>query len=184
MKRFASLLLALTLCLGLAVPASAADFTDVPAGHYARAAIEECAGKGIVSGYSDGTFRPANTVTKGQFTAMLARAFYAGEAAKYDTESCRETYGTFGPANLALAANGTLNNTSFRFKYANASVMSTGISRYDMAQMMANILALSGITVPDGEKSAAAEKLMTTAQSSPPIKRPTATPSRRSALWA
>lgn len=159
MKRIFAFVLTLALAAALTAPALAAEFTDVPADHYARAAIEECAGKGIVSGYNDGTFRPANTVTKGHFTAMLARAFYAELAARYDTEQCRETYGAFGPTNLALAANGTLNNTSFRYKYANASAMSTGINRYDMAQMMANILALSGVTVSDGDKITAASKL-------------------------
>ena len=34
-KKFISLMLALALCLGLAVPVSAAGFSDVPASHWA-----------------------------------------------------------------------------------------------------------------------------------------------------
>ncbi len=32
-------------------------------------------------------FMPSNTVTRANFVVMLARAFYAGDAAKYSTES-------------------------------------------------------------------------------------------------
>jgi len=73
MKKILSLILTLSLWAGLSVPALAAEFTDVPAGHTFYSGIMDCAGKGITSGYEDGTFRPANPVTRAQFCVMLSR---------------------------------------------------------------------------------------------------------------
>lgn len=108
MKKLIALVLALALCAGLAVPALAAEgetagaetapvtapetgqpavsFTDIPEDHSFYNAIMDCAAKGITSGYSDGTFRPTASVTKAQFSVMLSRAFYPGEAEKYNTK--------------------------------------------------------------------------------------------------
>lgn len=43
-------------------------------GHWAEAAINEAIGKGWVEGYSDGSFRPQQHVSRAQFSVMLARA--------------------------------------------------------------------------------------------------------------
>ena len=155
-KRLVSLFLALALCLGLCVPALA--FTDVPGDHYAYAAIMDCSEKGIVGGYSDGSFQPSKTVAKSHFVAMLARAFYADQIVKYDTDYYKKTFGTFGPTSMTMAQNGTLDNTSFRWYYFE-SIMSTGINRYDMAQLMANILTQRGFSVSESEQAAAAAKI-------------------------
>ncbi len=44
------------------------------AGHWAEAAVNEMATKGIVTGYPEGDFRPQNGVTRAEFVAMLGRA--------------------------------------------------------------------------------------------------------------
>ena len=80
-KKFISLMLALALCLGLAVPVSAAGFSDVPASHWAYEQINQAVADGIVGGYADGTFKPAAPVSYAAFSLMLARAFYSGELA-------------------------------------------------------------------------------------------------------
>lgn len=159
MKKLVSLFLALVLSLGLCVPALAAEFSDVPASHPFYDAIMDCAGKGIVGGYSDGTFQPTNAVTKNHFCAMLARAFYADTVAEYNTDYIKTTYGTFGPTNRALAAEKILANASFQWAYDDASVMGAGINRCDMAQLMTNIMAQKGFTASDAEKNAAASKI-------------------------
>ena len=135
------------------------SFSDVPTTHTFYKGITYCAGKGIVGGYADGTFRPANTVTKNHFCAMLARAFYPDQVEKYNTDYYKNTFGTFGPTNMTLALNGTLNDTSFRWQYTNASVMGTGINRYDMAQLMTNIMKAKGFTASSSQKSAAQAKI-------------------------
>lgn len=135
------------------------SFSDVPTTHTFYKGIMYCAGKGIVNGYADGTFQPAKTVAKSHFCAMLARGFYADQIAKYDKDQYKNAYGTFAPTNMTLAYNGTLNNTSFRWNYDNASVMSTGINRYDMAQLMTNIMKAKGFAASTSQKTAIQAKI-------------------------
>lgn len=52
---------------------SDAAFADM-LGHWAEAAVNEAAERGIVQGYGDGTFRPDRLVTRAEFVVMLARA--------------------------------------------------------------------------------------------------------------
>lgn len=135
------------------------SFSDVPTTHTFYKGIMYCAGKGIVNGYADGTFRPTNTVAKSHFVAMLARAFYADQITKYDTDYYKNTFGTFGPTNMTMAQNGSLNNTSFRWTYTDASAMSTGINRYDMAQLMTNIMKAKGFAASTSQKTAIQAKI-------------------------
>ena len=162
MKKLASLFLALTLSLGLCVPALAAEFTDIPADHAFYDAIMDCAGKGIVGGYDDGTFRPANTVTKSNFAIMLSRAFYANNIARHNDSYNLEVYGPFAGNYLAAYYNGAFEGASFYedFVMLRLDVMNTGISRYDMAQLMATILKNKGFTVSASEKTAAQARIV------------------------
>lgn len=57
-----------------ALNADAAPFVDVPANHTFAGYIAYCVQQGIISGYADGTFRPAGTVTGYQFMKMLLGA--------------------------------------------------------------------------------------------------------------
>lgn len=162
MKKLVSLVLALVLILGLCVPALAAEFTDVPADHAFYDAIMDCAGKNIVGGYSDGTFRPTNTVTKSNFAIMLSRAFYANNIARHNDSYNLETYGPFAGNYLAAYYNGAFEGASFYedFVMLRLDVMNSGISRYDMAQLMANILKNKGFTVSASEKTAAQARIV------------------------
>lgn len=54
-------------------PASALGFSDVSPGDWFSQAVQELAGKGIITGFPDGTFRPYEPVTRAQFVAMLVR---------------------------------------------------------------------------------------------------------------
>src|SRR5205823_6486241 len=49
-------------------------FSDVAVGDPSSAYIETAYAHGLVSGYADGTFRPANSVTRGQLAKMLVVA--------------------------------------------------------------------------------------------------------------
>lgn len=49
-------------------------FADVE-GHWAKPFIEALAAKGIISGFSDGTFRPRDPVTRAQFAVIINKAF-------------------------------------------------------------------------------------------------------------
>lgn len=158
MKRLCSLVLALALCLGLCVPAGAAEFSDVPAGHAFYGGILYCAENGIAGGYSDGTFQPSKTVTRNNFVVMLSRAFFADDLAEYNTETYLK-YGTFVPNSMALYVNDILTNTSFETIFKNSQEMNQGISRYDMAQLMTNIMTKKGFAAGEAEKAAAVSQI-------------------------
>ncbi|MDQ6417918.1 S-layer homology domain-containing protein [Paenibacillus sp. LHD-117] len=51
------------------------EFIDVPETHWAASAIKRAAALGIVQGFSDSTFKPAEPTTRAQFMMMLANAF-------------------------------------------------------------------------------------------------------------
>ena len=50
-------------------------FTDVQSTDYFYTAVQYLAARGIVSGYSDGTFRPYNPTTRGQLAKIVALGF-------------------------------------------------------------------------------------------------------------
>lgn len=52
---------------------SAPSFSDVSKTHWAFHYVEKAAEMGLIGGYSDGTFRPGNQVTRAQFVTMLWR---------------------------------------------------------------------------------------------------------------
>lgn len=58
------------------------SFRDVTSTHWAFAPVERAAELGLVTGYSDGTFRPDTPVTRAQFVLMLWRMCGKPAAAK------------------------------------------------------------------------------------------------------
>ena len=67
-----------------ALVADAAPYKDVPANHTFAGYIAYCQKTGIISGYADGTFKPANTLTGYAFMKMLLGALgYKAEVEGY-----------------------------------------------------------------------------------------------------
>lgn len=154
MKRRLILPLLLALCLEMAVPAFAADFSDVPANYAFTDAIQYCTGKGILSGYSDGTFRPVESVTRAQFCVMLARAFYPREL---EANAYLKSSGWFIPAAAALEDAGA---AAYGHKnWFDSSVMNAVISRNDMARFICQVMTAKGYTVSQKDKAAAQAKI-------------------------
>jgi len=50
-------------------------FPDVPAAFWAGTAVQACVAHGVVQGYDDGNYYPANIVTRDQMAVYVARAF-------------------------------------------------------------------------------------------------------------
>lgn len=134
-KRMVSAALSLAVCLALATPVLAASaFSDVPESHWAAAEIREAVADGIVNGYEDGTFRPANSVTYAHFAAFLTRAFYSDslrEADRYEA--------WYAPYFEILSGYGLTSGTRLASGFWN-NLADSSIDRYDMAQMMYNII--------------------------------------------
>jgi competence protein ComEC len=55
-------------------PATTAHFSDVPASNPFFGYVEAVYARGLVSGYSNGTFRPYNSITRGQLSKMVVQA--------------------------------------------------------------------------------------------------------------
>ena len=153
-KKLTALILALALSLGLCAPALAAEFTDVPADHYAHDAIQSAAAKGIASGYADGTFKPNNPVTKGQFAVMVARAFFSDELAEYEAQGKAEGKPWHWGAIKLLNHNGIImNNGDYWNLTADAS-----FSRGGVASVIQEVLEYHGLKPTPEETTAAGEK--------------------------
>lgn len=135
-KQITAFALALALCLGLAVPVSAAGFSDVPASHWAYEQINRAVADGIVGGYQDGTFRPAAPVSYAAFSLMLARAFYSGELAAYPNGGTEAGEAIMNRHNI-LRDTGRMSRSS-----------SSDLPREDMAQCMYNLLLDKGAKIP------------------------------------
>lgn len=67
------------------------DFSDVPKSNTFYRDIMACADNGVINGYSDGSFKPANSITRQAAIAMIARcAMTADDYAKFsDSAACK-----------------------------------------------------------------------------------------------
>lgn len=74
-------LLCVLLSCGLAAPAAAAGFADVPSGHWASQSISRCVQLGFFQGESTGRFGLGHPMTRAAFTVVLSR-FFGWEIAK------------------------------------------------------------------------------------------------------
>ncbi len=70
--------------MGLAYPLPASDFSDVSSSvsdpYWALWEIEAAYAAGIVKGYSDGTYKPTDPVTRDQMAVYISRALAGGDA--------------------------------------------------------------------------------------------------------
>ena len=82
---FSVLLLACSLPLFSTFAASTKQFSDVPSSKYFAEAVYDLAERNIIGGYPDGTFKPGNSITRGQAAAIIVKLM-AG-AAKHIVEN-------------------------------------------------------------------------------------------------
>lgn len=122
--------LGLTLALFCSGSAAAlSEFTDVPSRHWAHDAISAMASRGVIAGVGGNLYAPESTVTNAQFIAMIGREFYGTQDSAVDV--------WYAPHLAALAQDGRLAGTQIG---ANNSLADAIINRYDMAQIMYNIV--------------------------------------------
>ena len=147
MKRYISSLMALCLMFALVLPVEAKEaesFRDVPTDFWAYEQINRCVQDGIVSGYSDGTFKPGNPVSYGAFSIMLARAFYSDELDLAFSQGADQGTAT---GEAIMNKHGILNGTS-----RSSASIGASLPREDMAQVMYNILVDKGAKIPSASE--------------------------------
>ncbi len=115
--------------------AGTGQMTDIK-GHWAEADIQEWLDKGLVTGYPDHTFRPEQVVARGEFVALVNRAFQFTEAKSIQYKDLKEGTWVFAEVQKAIAQgyiSGFSDNT-FRPKLT--------ITRQETAVMLTRILKL------------------------------------------
>lgn len=78
MKKFLSILAGGALMFSFAF---AADFTDVDSSFWGYYPIMKMKESGIISGYTDGTFKPASNINLGEFATIFTKVFKIPESA-------------------------------------------------------------------------------------------------------
>lgn len=100
-KRITALLLAFMLIVSMsAIPIFAATqtFSDVPTSAWYYSVVENLAGKGIINGYPDGTFRPSNNVERQHVAVMVMKGAgikNSGKKADFTDVSSTNQFSTF-----------------------------------------------------------------------------------------
>ena len=120
--------------------ATAVEFSDVPSNHWARPYIMSMVDKGIMSGVGGNRFAPSNTLTYAEFLTMITNRFYQ------DKLTGKGAY-WYSPYMDAAKAAGILTGVD--------AVPTNNINRYEMAQIMYNVLKKEGATtspLPDTSK--------------------------------
>lgn len=79
-------------------------FKDVPKVSYASGYIESAVKEGIIKGYTDGTFRPNEVVTRGQMAIFLARAFKLNNTINYSFTDVAPSSSAYDSIKKILAA--------------------------------------------------------------------------------
>ena len=75
-KKKAFLFMALILVLSTFGTSFASDsFTDLQDSSWAASTIEKWSGYGLINGFSDGTFKPKNAITRAEFAVIAYKAF-------------------------------------------------------------------------------------------------------------
>ncbi len=90
MRKLLSLFLAVLMTMSLAIPAMAADFTDVGGDHQYYTAIQSLVARGIINGYEEEggfSFKPDATITRAEFSKMVVYAIGMGNAASANAVS-------------------------------------------------------------------------------------------------
>ena len=72
MKKTISVLLLLTMLLSMSINVMA--FSDFNSSHWAYDDVMNMLEKGIIKGYTDGSFKPDKEITRAEYCVLLARA--------------------------------------------------------------------------------------------------------------
>ena len=148
LKKVISLAVAAAICSKMAyTTAFAAKFADVTDANYGWAveAVDSMAADKIILGYEDGTFRPANTVTKLESLVLAARILGVNDSENKELiDVFTEKYGAdiekydiaYGSNELAYLLGKNIISTSELADYIGSTNASQGLKRYELAVLL------------------------------------------------
>lgn len=114
------------------------DFNDI-SGYWAEDSIKQAVSKGIVKGYTDGSFKPRNSVTRAEFTVMLMNALKPQTSGIELTFTDTTKIGAWAQGAVAQAVQaGIINGYSDGTFRPNAEM-----TRAEMAAMISKAMGLS-----------------------------------------
>lgn len=142
MKRFCSASLAAALSATLAPPVSAASYRDVPTGSSLASEVQKAVDYGLMGGYSATSFGYSDSITRGQFAAVLVRMM--AKTMNWGTETPAQPSFTDVPAShtwysaveTALSHDVVDGGGSFR--------PDAPVTRAEMSEMLVRALGLKG----------------------------------------
>ena len=136
----AGLCLCALLAAGVTVPAKAAGFRDVPAGHWASAAIDRCVAQGWFQGKSADIFGVGQPMTRGAFAVVLSRFFgWQSGGTYYQIFSDVPQGAWYEPALRACYEHGAVTRQTDTFRPGDA------ITREELAVMLIRALGYGPI---------------------------------------
>lgn len=146
-----ALMLVMVTMLGMFVQAFAVydtpTFSDVPREFWGYTYIEQAAEKGWVKGMGSGKFEPNGQVTYAQFATMLDQAFFKDDVGSYGATN--PWYTRF--CNIA-GEKGLFKGTDAENYAAAGSYANRPINRYEMAQVVYNIMGKINAKMPSTEE--------------------------------
>lgn len=139
-RLFAMLMLCALLSSSLTIPAAAAGFQDVPAGHWAETEIQRCAELGFFKGKTATQFGLGQSMTRSAFVVVLCRFFGwetpAPAASLYDDVP---TDAWYAGALEAAYSHGAITNQQGHFRPADA------ITREELTVMLVRALGYGSL---------------------------------------
>ncbi len=169
MKRMFKSVLSLALCTAMTLPALASQsqtFSDVPSTFWAHKYVETAADHGWVAGVGGGKYEPNTKVTSAQYITMLMSMFYSEDVASAKVKYIEDTAqsGWWYPYCMVAVEHDLLGITEagIGVKYhaaLDSYTLNSPIMRYDMAELMSNVLADKGHKASDSDKKAVKAKI-------------------------
>lgn len=128
-----------------------AQFSDIK-GNWAEKQINDWADRGLAGGYTDGTFRPDNQITRAEFVALTNRAFgKQDKTARADFKDVKKSEWFYAEVAVAKAEGYCAGYTDGTFKPLNP------ITRQEVASIVSRLLELDAGTI--GKNFADAESI-------------------------
>ncbi len=170
MKQMFKSVLSLALCTAMILPTLAVQtsptFSDVPSTFWAHKYVETAADHGWVAGVGGGKYEPNTKVTSAQYITMLMSMFYAEDVESAKLKYIEETAqsGWWYPYCMVAVEHDLLGITeagiSVKYHAAlDSYTLNSPIMRYDMAELMSNVLADKGHKASDSDKKAVKAKI-------------------------